>query len=106
MTCECERRQEPSITQALHVLNGSTLNQKVSARGGLVDSLVIAATPPDQALERMYLSALSRLPTEREKQALLALLDSGGASADKRKREALEDILWSLLSGKEFLFNH
>jgi len=106
ITCECERRQEPSITQALHVLNGSTLTQKVSAAGGMVDSLVTSATPGDQALERMYLSALSRLPTEREKQALLAVLDSGGASADNRKREALEDILWSLLSGKEFLFNH
>ncbi len=106
ITCECERRQEPSITQALHVLNGSTLNQKVAAPGGTVDSLVTSVVPADEALERMYLSALSRLPTQREKQALLAVLDSGAASADNRKREALEDILWSLLSGKEFLFNH
>lgn len=106
ITCECERRQEPSITQALHVLNGATLNQKVSAAGGLVDSLLAAATPPDQALERMYLGALSRLPTDREKQALLAVLDSGSGSADNRRREVFEDILWSLLSGKEFLFNH
>ncbi len=106
ITGESERRQEPSITQALQVLNGSTLNQKVSAPGGMVDALVTASTPLDQALERMYLAALSRFPTEREKQALLAVLDSGGAPADNRKRDVLEDILWSLLSGKEFLFNH
>ena len=74
ITCDCERRQEPSITQALHVLNGSTLNQKVSAPGGMVDSLVTAATPSDQAVERMYLSAVTRFPTEREKQTLLAVL--------------------------------
>src|SRR5574341_1225170 len=39
-TCECERTSEPSVTQALHVINGDTINQKLRAPGGIVDSFV------------------------------------------------------------------
>ncbi|MBI3664638.1 MAG: DUF1553 domain-containing protein, partial [Acidobacteria bacterium] len=76
ITCECERRQEPSIAQALHVLNGATLNRKVSAPGGVVDSFVKAGLPSDMILDHLYLSALSRYPAEKEKQALLTTLDA------------------------------
>ena len=77
----------------------------------------MALLSSEMILDHLYLSALSRYPTEKEKQALLATLDAAEGSAgtapgpadiaaQNRKREALEDILWSLLAGKEFLFNH
>ncbi|HYM13846.1 MAG TPA: DUF1549 domain-containing protein [Bryobacterales bacterium] len=111
ITCSCERQQEPSITQALHILNGATLNRKVSAPGGTIDSFLKVGLPADMILDHLYLSALSRYPAEKEKQALLAMVEANGGdvsseAARNQKRAALEDILWSMLSGKEFLFNH
>jgi len=51
---------------------------------------------------------LSRPPTDPERTRLRALLAEAAAeSADpKSRRAALEDLVWSVATGKEFLFNH
>jgi hypothetical protein len=108
-----ERSHDATITQALHVINGSTVNRMLSAAGGIVDSLIRAGLPPDMTLDHLYLSAVARYPTETEKKSLLGMLELGDFTSEtaqiaalNRRREVLEDIVWSLLSGKEFLFNH
>ncbi|HYR57092.1 MAG TPA: DUF1549 domain-containing protein, partial [Chthoniobacteraceae bacterium] len=35
-TCDCERTNEPSMAQALHIANGDTLNQKLAAKDNRV----------------------------------------------------------------------
>lgn len=107
-----ERSSDPSIAQALHVINGDTLNKKLSAADGMVALVQKLGLSDGRALEQLYLSALSRYPSEAERTEALARL--GEARAVKgtpefvrdARRQAMEDMAWALLTSKEFLFNH
>ncbi len=102
-TCTCERTDNPSVSQVLHISNGDTVNQKLSAKGNRIEKLIMAKTPPEQIVEDAYLTALSRLPTEKERTRILEVLQKVD---EKDLRPAIEDIYWALLSSREFLFNH
>lgn len=102
-TCDCERTNEPSMAQALHLANGATLNQKLAAKDNRVDKLLASGKPDAAVLEEIYLTALGRQPTARERKGALAML--ANAKGDE-KRPVLEDIFWGLMSSREFLFNH
>jgi hypothetical protein len=112
-TCSCERQQETSVSQALHLANGDTLNQKLRAPGGVIDGLVRNQASDEEALDDLYLSALSRLPTDSERARLLPVLaasrpDPLDSEAKWRevRRPALEDLFWAVLTDREFVFNH
>ena len=102
-SCECERIQDPNLGQALELLNGTELHDRVVSDEGLVNRLIQQSVDDRDLVEAMYLGSLSRLPGTREVDAILA-----GAPADnaKLRRQYYEDLLWALLNGKEFLFNH
>ena len=103
ITCDCERSDEPSMVQVLHIVNGSTLNDKLAAKDSRVAKQL--ATKADNAtlIENAYLAALSRFPTADEKSQILKVLAETPA---KERRVALEDLYWGILSSREFLFNH
>src|SRR6185436_15967488 len=103
-TCECERTNEPSMAQALHIANGDTLNQKLSAKDNRVAQLLASGKPDAELVDQAYLLSLSRAPTERECEGVLKTLAAAPDAAEKRA--ALEDVFWSLMSSREFLFNH
>jgi hypothetical protein len=103
ITCECERSDEPTMVQVLHMSNGDTINQKLSAEKGVVSKMLSQALTSTQMVERVYLSALSRQPTAPETQQLVALIDE--APPDQR-RLAVEDLFWAVLTSREFVFNH
>jgi len=109
MTCECERSSEPSVTQALHIINGETINQKLRARGGLVDNFVRLGMSNRMIVNHLYLAAFSRAPSEDELKSLEATLSpnqqSGELPMDAR-RQQIEDLVWAVLTSKEFMFNH
>jgi hypothetical protein len=98
--CSCEVKMEPTLSQALHLLNGDTVNSKMQ-QGKLLDTLKKEGLEPLQIVERLYISTLTRKPTDEER-AALAPLFAEGADANK----ALEDVYWALLNSREFLFNH
>lgn len=101
---DSERQQEPSITQALHVINGDTINRKLRSDGGFIHMLLAEGADNRVAIERLYLAALSRYPAAEELIAMGRALDEAAARATRR--EALEDLAWAVLTGREFLFNH
>ncbi len=103
ITCECERTAEPSMVQVLHLSNGDVLNQKLARNGNRIDALMAAGSDPGQWVDQLFLTALSRKPTETERAQLLPLLTE---PPEAERRAALEDLFWSVLSSKEFLFNH
>jgi hypothetical protein len=108
-TCECERTSEPSVTQALHVINGETINQKLRAPGGLVDSFLKLGATDEAIINHLYLAALSRRPEKEEINRLLAVMNESKAAAKnagEARRQAVEDLAWAVLTSKEFLFNH
>ncbi|HND50914.1 MAG TPA: DUF1549 and DUF1553 domain-containing protein [Pirellulaceae bacterium] len=103
ITCECERSDEPSMTQVLHLANGGTLNGKLQTQGNRIDQLVMAGAADAAIVDELYLAALSRQPTESERKRIVELLATTPAA---ERRVALEDLFWSVLSSREFLFNH
>jgi hypothetical protein len=103
ITCQCERSNEPSLVQALHISNGDTILKKLEAKDGKVASLVSSGLPNYRIIEDLYLSALARYPTDAELTKLLAVMN---AAAPADRRAVLEDTYWAVLSSREFLFNH
>ena len=100
--CECERSNEPSIAQALHLLNSPEIMAKITHRRGMARTLALSDKTTDEIIEELYLSTLSRLPHDQER----ALMQQAFAADDGSRREAVEDVLWALLNMKEYIFNH
>ena len=101
------------MAQALHLSNGDTINMKLRAAGGMIDRLLNEDATDKQALDRLFLAALCRLPSEAESRKALAALEEGtgeerGKPFGNRevRRAQLEDLFWAVLSDREFLFNH
>jgi hypothetical protein len=111
-TCSCERSSDPSMAQALHLANGATINEKLRDPKGAVNRAIEAKTADADLIDRLFLAALTRKPTEAEKTRLLKILaDSVAGLSDPKaaaaaRRQAVEDLYWATLTGNEFLFNH
>jgi hypothetical protein len=99
--CECERSNEPSISQALHLMNSPEISAKLRDRQGRVRRLADSALTAGEIVDELCLAALSRFPDDRERTVLLSAFDNG---ADRRA--SVEDALWTLVNSKEFLYNH
>ena len=98
--CACDTKLEPTLSQALHMVAGDTVQSQISA-GHVIEKHLKATTPPEGIIEDLYLRALSRKPKDKELNAMLELVGS-----DTRDRKPYQDIFWSLLNSTEFIFNH
>ena len=101
LTSAAERQMDPTLPQALHAINGDTLNDKLRDETGRVVSLARGGATSGDIVDELYLSALSRRPSDEERRALAARLD---AASDRR--QIVEDLAWAVLTSREFLFNH
>ena len=99
--CSCEVKMEPNLSQALHLLNGDTVNSKIQ-QGGLISKLTTAKKKPEEIIEEFYIRTLTRKPKEKEKQALLAILNTEGNDL----AQTYYDVFWALMNSREFVFNH
>jgi hypothetical protein len=100
--CECERNHEPSVAQVLHLLNSPEIHAKLSHDAGFVAKLVKREADDENLVEELYLNFYSRTPSEAEKKIALAYLESH----KENRRQAAEDLAWTLLNSLEFVFNH
>ncbi|MDG2013080.1 MAG: DUF1549 domain-containing protein, partial [Pirellulaceae bacterium] len=98
--CSCEVKMDPNLSQALHLINGNTVQSKIRS-GGLLKQQLDAGVEPLDIIKDLYLRCLSRQPNESELVELQAHLDQGGEPLP-----ALEDVFWALLNSQEFIFNH
>ncbi len=98
--CSCEVKMEPTLSQALHLLNGGTVTDKIR-QGGLIVQISSSKKPPEEKITELYLRCFSRKPDKQELAKLVPLIATG-----KDASQALEDIFWALLNSREFLFNH
>jgi len=106
IVCECERSSEPTMVQVLHISNGNTINDKLKSADSRVETLLRlrhSGYSSESILDEIYLTCLSRFPTTQERESLVDLIPSVGASGE---REVIEDLFWGLMSTREFLFNH
>ena len=100
-TCAAsEVKTDPTLSQALHLLNGDAAHQKIR-QGGVVARLLKEGKTPAQVIENLYPRCLGRKPTDQEMSKLGEFLKD-----DKQNEQVLDDLFWSLLNSKEFVFNH
>ncbi len=100
--CECERSQEATLAQSLHLLNSKEIQAKLSADSSLPASMAAGSDPVDQKVEQLYLAAFSRRPRPDELKTAVSYI----AAKSSEPREAYEDLVWAILNSKEFMFNH
>jgi len=104
--CSCERTADASVGQALHLNNGKTLNDKLRDPNSRLSKWLIEKKTDVAIIEEVFRLGLSRSPTAAEKAKFLAIVAEAAKDGPAARREALEDVVWAVLTGKEFLFNH
>jgi hypothetical protein len=99
--CVCETRLEPNLSQILFLLFSPELQQAISNPEGIVGQMVKVNKPSPEIVDELYLRTVSRLPTDRDREDAVTLIDGS-----TNRQAAAEDLLWTLLNSKEFLLNH
>jgi len=98
--CAGDVKTDPTLSQSLHLLNGTTLENKIQ-QGGLVRKLMDQKKTPEEIVEVMYIRAFTRKPTVAELGRLKEVMVE-----EKDQKKALDDIFWAVLNSREFVFNH
>jgi len=98
---ESERSNRPTAAQRLHLLNSSHIQRKIEQSRKL-QSLMQAKGKPREVVTGLYLTILSRFPTDEEAKTVAAYTQSGGAKG----RQAVVDLAWALINSSEFLYRH
>lgn len=88
--------------QALFAANGGSINSWVVPAADNVTDRVIRQTDPRVSAEEIYLSLLTRLPTEEETADVTAYL----ASREADRNVAAQELVWAVLNSAEFRFSH
>ena len=98
---DCEATTDPSLSQALHLLNGSSVHNKIG-QGKVVEKMLKEQQmPAEEVLRALYVRCLSRMPTETEMKEL-----QESVAAAPNEQQGLEDVFWAILNSREFVFNH
>ncbi|WP_152051069.1 DUF1549 domain-containing protein [Tautonia marina] len=101
LACECERESDSNLSQALQLIGGSTVHDKLRADGGRMHLLAESGKSAKEIIDELYAVSLSRSPTETEQAAAIAHIEGA-----ENRRQAIEDLGWVLINSKEFLFRH
>ena len=102
IVCECERDDESSMIQVLHLSNGQTLNPKLDYEKSLPSLAATEQWSNETYLEMLFQRALSRSPTLSEVDRLISVMEEYKDEPATAKR----DVAWSVLTSVEFTFNH
>jgi hypothetical protein len=101
LSCACERETETTVNQALELVGGRIIEPKLADPNGRLARLLASGVDDSRLMEDLFLSALSRLPSDAERRTLSARL---AAASDRR--QAAEDLFWALFNHREFVFQH
>jgi hypothetical protein len=101
LACECEREEESNLAQALQLINGQALNDRLRNPNNRIGKLLGRKMADTEMLNELFLATLSRLPNEEEARTLLDHVRQASNA-----RQAWEDVHWTLINTKEFLFRH
>jgi hypothetical protein len=95
-----ERSNDGAITQAILLMNGPFVREKIKAApGSFLRRLLEGNRPDEEIIRELYWKFLSRPPEDREIAMARDLL-----RADRRR--GYEDLQWVLVNKVEFLFNY
>jgi len=94
--CTCERQTSPTLLQALELLNGGSAYTTVQS-----GAAQYAPLDNDRLIEELYVAALCRRPSEKERGTARRYLEKTA-----NRSEAVTDLVWTLVNTQEFLFQH
>jgi hypothetical protein len=100
-----DRNKMPTLSQALYLMNGDTLQEEVEVEENRLGELLAQGKEDSDIVSEIYLRAYAREPTETEKKALFSYLVTA-QRAGRARRTILEDILWTVINSKEFQLNY
>ena len=98
---ETERVNELASRQWLYMLNSATVQNKFQS-GPKLAALLAQGGSPTEIAERLYLTILSRFPTDADVRAAEDYAKSGVVKG----RDVWIDLAWSLINSPEFLLRH
>jgi hypothetical protein len=98
---ESERNNRVTDAQRLYILNSSQVQRKIQQGPKLV-ALMREIRNPRDLVSQVYLTILSRYPTEDEWKLVAAHSQSGSAKG----QTAVVDLIWALMNSAEFLYRH
>jgi hypothetical protein len=101
LPCECERSTDSNLSQALQLINGPVVHNKIRDKNGNLHQWITGGKNDQEIVSLLYLTALSREPIEAEVQTSLRHI-----AANSDRTSALEDVAWAVINSKEFLFQH
>ncbi|MEZ6062827.1 MAG: DUF1549 and DUF1553 domain-containing protein [Planctomycetaceae bacterium] len=101
LPCECERSTDSNLSQALQLINGPTVHDKLRAENGNVHQWITSGKTDEDIIRQLYLIALSREPEPAELQTSLRHITNS-----EDRTTAVEDVAWAVINSKEFLFQH
>jgi len=96
-----ERDMSPKLAQALHQLAGDTYNERLTGKGSRAQKLLDRQAPNREIIAEFYLAALARAPSTAEAEALDRLM-----AATPSREQAVRDLVWAVISSREFAENH
>lgn len=106
--CACERSEDITLSQVIHLLNSREVEEKVSAGDGRAAQLAKDPRRDEEKIEELFLAAFSRRPGEDEMLKAVEFLAERARRGEKdpatARRRAWEDLLWAFVNTKEFFF--
>lgn len=99
--CSCEVKMEPTLSQALHLMNGDAVNDRIR-QGNVIGKMLKDGKQDKEIVEEIYFRAFGRVPTPKE----WAAVNKAIAESPDARQAVLEDLFWALLNSKEFYFTH
>lgn len=100
--CECERSGEITMAQCLQLLNSDEMHSKLGS--SFVSQIARDPTlVQKEKIRKLHLMAFAREPKQKEYDIYLAYLKATETGAEV---QGFQDIMWTIINTKEFLFNH
>ena len=99
-----ERNNKTTAGQALHLLNSTHVQSKLS-KSPKLNALLSSNLSPQDTVCQIYLTFLSRYPTTKELEIISEYTGAGG-KGDYQRRQMASDLMWALFNSSEFLYRH
>ncbi len=97
--CECGKSSEPTMSQALHLMNAPEVEAKITDPAGRIAKLRQRGISQEKLIDELCFTALGRPPKPKELKVAKRLF------AQQTEQRGAEDFLWTLLNSYDFLFN-
>jgi hypothetical protein len=98
---ESDRSSRTTAAQRLHLLNSSHIRQKIEGGPKMQPLIHWSREKSEEAVSELYLTILSRFPTEEELEIVKTYSQTGSG-----RGRVLRDLAWALINSPEFSFRH